>query len=120
MSEFWARKMNAAQASEQQEREQEAAAELRYRNPNLGANSQAWIDRQSAKDVANREAAAASYIGGFSVERAREEAHLRAVQAYSATAHRVNRGLYAFREPNPADLEQYDLQRPRSSYSDYF
>ncbi|MFG2984945.1 hypothetical protein ACGFYQ_27425 [Streptomyces sp. NPDC048258] len=56
----------------------------------------------------------------FSLEDVRAAAHMRAVQAYHATAHVAARGGLARIEPNPVDMDQYDLHRPTGSYSDVF
>ncbi|WP_030732183.1 hypothetical protein [Streptomyces sp. NRRL S-237] len=118
MSEFWTRKVRAAQESERQAQEEAMAAQLTYRNPNLGAHAQQWIDGRVAKDERNRAGAASAWISYYNVEEQREAAHLRAVQQYHATAHRQERGRLSELEPNPTDMSQYVLNRPRGSYSD--
>ncbi|OEJ34182.1 hypothetical protein [Streptomyces subrutilus] len=94
------------------------AAELTYRNPNLGAHAQAWIDGRTAKDERNRAAAGAMSLSYGDLDAVREATHLRAVQQYHASAHRQERGRLSELEPNPTDMSQYALNRPRGSYSD--
>ncbi|MFF0550822.1 hypothetical protein ACFYUL_17880 [Streptomyces sp. NPDC004311] len=129
MSDFWARKtqgdfwgtsLQNAAARQQQQEQADMAAQLVYRNTQLGAGSQEWIDCRQAQVERNKAAAGAMTLGYGNLDAVREAAHLRAVQAYHATAHRTARGDLARVEVNPVDMGQYELNRPRASYSDVF
>ncbi|MFI5638304.1 hypothetical protein ACIA8H_12905 [Streptomyces goshikiensis] len=120
MTNWWTAKTQAVAEQKRQDEQAAMAAELTYRNPNLGSWAQAAVEKRRAQDERNRAAAGAmSFHGGL--EGLREAAHMRAVQQYTNTAHRIARGHLSELEPNPADLSQYaDVHRPRASYSDVF
>ncbi|MFF3085619.1 hypothetical protein ACFVRB_11280 [Streptomyces nojiriensis] len=120
-NDFWSQRIRLAEANARQAQADTLAVELTYRNPNLGAHAQAWIDGRQAKNEANRAAAGAMRMSYLDLDAVREQDHLTKVQQYHATAHRQARGRLSEVEANVTDMGQYtEVQRPRASYSDYF
>ncbi|MFC9296941.1 hypothetical protein ACFTWH_08470 [Streptomyces sp. NPDC057011] len=86
MNDFWARKAQE-RAEQQRQAEQEAmAAQLTYRNPNLGGWSQAAVEKRRAEVARNKAAEAAVGVGQSVGERMQREYALRAFQARGVDA----------------------------------